>query len=123
MGEIADWMIEQMLDDFSYKDFERLINPLPPRWPTFEEWRKRFVWTDIDKVKHPLSTIDDRYLGNIIPFLQRRYDAMLGGDDKKRVAKILTYLRQEQKYRAKHHIVTPTTPSTCVMKLKEKKRG
>ncbi len=119
MGEIADWMIEQMLETDD-RFLDRLFNP-KPRWPTFMEWRERFVWTDIEKVKHPLSTIDDRYLGNIIPFLQKRYDGMLGGDDKKRVGKILTYLRQEQTYRAKRHIVTPTTPSTPVMKLKERK--
>lgn len=118
MGEIADWMIEQMLEmDPTFYPFVELPRP---RKPTFIEWRERFVWTDINKVKHPLNTIDNRYLGNIIPFLQRRYDAMPGGDDKKRVGRILQYLRQEQKYREKHHIVIDPTPCMKVVKHAER---
>ncbi len=58
--------------------------------------RNTFTWMDRDGIGHPLDTIDDRYLQNIIGFLKRR-----GGSYSPRVTQ---FLKEEQVVRKAYGI-------------------
>jgi hypothetical protein len=58
--------------------------------------RKGFVWTDREGNEHRLSDIDDRYLGNIISYLERRTAEGLSGAEQ-----TIAFLKKEVKLRLK----------------------
>lgn len=79
-------------DDFDAQD-------LRDDEPLFD--RATFIWTDIDGDKHPLNTIDDEYLRNIIGHLERK---LVRVGPKSRLAEVrlellIEFLEEEQMLR------------------------
>lgn len=69
--------------------------------------RDNFVWKDKEGTEHPLSTIDDRYLQNIINFLKRKLSVLpvpkvgLANTDREEywLQTLVEFLEVEQKVR------------------------
>lgn len=102
-------------DDFDIPlDYLYLETPFRRR-PKFEQLRLLFVWADKEGDRHPLNTIDDYYLGNIVNFLKRKRTELppFDGDpvtgeirdneqEEDRLDNLIEFLEEEQKYRKKH---------------------
>ena len=77
----------------------------------FDVVRWDFIWTDINKQRHRLRDIDDRYLQNIINFIKRKladipdieYAPKIGITDTERetsrIENLIEFLEKEQKFR------------------------
>ncbi len=112
MGEIADWMIEQMLEF----DGDKVIHQMFPPILTFDslpfhEQRDLWKWKTKDNHTYKLSELTDRHIINIIPYMERRKterklpDETLRPEWIRRCTKTIKLMKAEQAYRKKHHIV------------------
>ena len=99
MGDIADDMINHMDQDWPREYMQVGPDPTP-----FYRWRSLFIWTDIYGDKHPLDTIDNIYLNNIINHLIKKKLPLIdkkNREEVKRVSLIIKYLKREQTLRKK----------------------
>jgi len=121
MGEIADWMIEQMMDI----DGDYVIRHMFPPVLTidslpFPEQRQVWKWKTKDNHTYKLCELTDTHIMHIIPYMERRKTERELPDEKlrsewiKRCNKTIKLMKQEQSYRKKHHITVEDKP---VMKV------
>ncbi len=123
MGEIADWMIEQMLEF----DGDRVIRHMFPPVLTFDslpfsEQREVWKWKTKDNHIYKLCELTDRHITNIIPYMERRKTERELPDEKLRPEwirqcnKTIKLIKQEQQYRKKHHTVVEDQPAMKVVR-------
>ncbi len=129
MGEIADWMIEQMFDIdpevFQRRDFRVKVSfdTLP-----FEEQRELWKWKTKDNKVYKLSKLTDRHIANIIPYMERRKTEQELPDEQLRLAwiqsckKTIKLMKKEQRYRKQHHITIDDPPLMNIVHHKKESK-